>query len=382
MSATGISGHGVLPVQELRSLVTRGTIRADQRIEARQYQPASLDLRIGARAHRVRSSFLPGQQRVRERLQTMGEYDIDLSEGGVLERGVVYIVPLLESLDLPSDIYARANPRSTTGRLDVFTRLITDSNDRFEEVRAGYKGELFLEIVPGTFPIRLREGDCLNQMRFIRGNPILSDQELYELCAREPLLRLPPGEHPQTLVHRISDGLFLSIDLEYVSVPGQAERIVAYRSRRHRGVVDLSRINSYDPSSFWDVVAPTDGLLTLEPDGFYLVASYERVRIPLGYAAEIVAYDTLAGELRTHYAGFFDPGFGYGRDGSIDGTPAVLEVRAHQVPFSLEHRQFLCRLRFERLTALSDYAYGDSAGASYHAQTLSLPKQFIRPSSE
>lgn len=369
------STNGVLPIQRLRQLVSSGVIEAATPIEESQFQPASLDLRLGSKAYRVRSSFLPGSDRVETLLDRLTQYEIDLTRGATLERGVVYVIPLQESLDLPPTLRAKTNPRSTVGRLDVFTRTITDMSHRFEEVAPGYRGPLYLEVVPGTFAITVREGQRLNQIRVATGDVMVTDAELAALVSKERLLYSPqsnPLLSPEP--GRVRNGLFLSIALKNESAPPAENGIVAFRSQRSSDVIDLSRTDFYDPRHFWDALRPAKDFV-LQPEEFYIVASRERVRVPIDFAAEMVAYDYFSGELRTHYAGFFDPGFGYGSDGSVLGTHAVLEVRSHEVPFRLAHGQLFCRLQFERMTERPDVSYGE-AGSRYQFQALTLAKQF------
>ncbi len=364
---------GVLPAQKIKELINSGYLTASQRILEDQIQPASVDLRLGAVAYRVRSSFLPGRHAtVKRKIESLHMHEIDLSCSAVLEKGCVYIIPLIESLRLPQEISARANPKSTTGRLDVFTRLISDYGTAFDRVQPGYKGSLYVEVVPRTFSILVQEGTKLNQLRFVRGfDSPHSDHKLDKLDRAETLVYLPNDEPIDAL---ISEGLRISIDLEGVS---GAENI-GYRAKQHAPLIDLSKVNHYDPNDFWELIpAPKSEGLILNPDDFYILLSKEKLRIPLDYAAEMVAYDPSVGEFRIHYAGFFDPGFGYGKN-DIRGTHAVLEVRSHEVPFLLEDGQIVGRLIYERLLGRSEKIYGVDIGSSYQSQGLSLSKQFKR----
>ncbi len=371
---TGAAHHttGVLPSQALRNFIAAGHITADGGIEDDQIQPASLDLRLGAVAYRVRASFLPGRQApVRQKIGALGMHEIDLTEGAVLERGCVYIVPLQERLSLPGGHSATASPKSSTGRLDIFTRLIADYADAFERVAEKYRGELFLEISPRTFSVLVREGVRLNQLRFRRGQPPPADAALARLHDRDPLVYVG-GEAPGEA--RIGKGLWISIDLRGAGGSG----LVGYRAKKHSALIDLEKVGHYDPLEFWEPIPPgADHNLILNPDDFYILVSKERISVPPDYAAEMVAYDTSVGEYRIHYAGFFDPGFGYGGEAAA-GTRAVLEVRSHEVPFLLEDGQVVGRLVYERLLDPPDQVYGSGIGSHYQAQELALSKQFRR----
>lgn len=363
---------GLLPCQAIRAFVAAGHIRSDEPIEERQIQPASLDLRLGPVAWRVRASFLPGRNAsVRDKLDRLGMHEIDLSKGAVLERGCVYIVPLLEEIHLPAHYSAAASPKSSTGRLDVFTRLIRDYGTEFDALPERFKGRPCIEISPRTFSILVRKGDALNQLRIRRGSPPPADAALERLHSREPLVYAEnerPGEA------HIRKGLWVSIDLK-----GTGEGPVGYRAKKHAALIDVSRIGHYDPADFWEPLFPSrDHTLVLDPDDFYILVSKERVSVPPDYAAEMVAYDTSLGEYRVHYAGFFDPGFGYGAEAKT-GTPAVLEVRSHEVPFLLEDGQVAARLLYERLIEAPERTYGEHIGSFYQGQGLTLGKQFRRP---
>ena len=359
---------GVLPRQGLRRLIADGQIRSSAGIAERNIQPASLDLTLGDVAYRLRCSFLPGTSPVRDKLREYGMDELDLTDdGAVLEQNRPYLIPLRERLHLPAGIRGRTNPRSSTGRLDVFTRVITDEGAHFDEVRDGYDGELFLEVVPMSFTVKVRAGITLNQLRLMSGIARLSDAELLELSERDPIIYPGASSEPGDRAV-VSDGLFLSVDLA-------GRSFVGYRAKKSTGLLDLDLKNAYEVGDYWERVEPSGGKLILGAGEFYLLVSRERVRIPPDYAAEMAAYDPTAGELRTHYAGFVDPGFGDVSDGP-PGTPAVLEVRAHDVPFSLEHGQRLCKLTFERMAARPDELYGAGIGSRYQRQGLALGRQF------
>ena len=361
---------GILPSQEVEALVRAGHIMAEPAIADDQIQPASIDLRLGAVAYRVRSSFLAGEaSTVRDKIETLAMHEIDLAGGAVLEKGCVYIAPLVEELRLPAQVAGRANPKSSTGRLDIFTRVMTDYSKEFEIITKGYKGKLFVEISPRTFSVLVRAGARLNQLRFIRGSPLPSDKELSRLHDRETLV-YSEDESPEKAT--ISRGLWISIDLKENHKSG----LIGYRAKKHAPVIDLDQAGFYEPLDFWEPITKIDAKgIILNPGDFYILGSKEKIRIPPTYAAEMVAYDTSLGEFRIHYAGFFDPGFGYGSD-DIPGTRVTLEVRSHEVPFLLEDGQKVGRLIYQRLTQRPSKIYGSAIGSSYQRQDLALSKQF------
>ena len=297
---------------------------------------------------------------------------LDISGPTLLEPGVIYIIPLMESLDLPSDIYAIANPKSTTGRLDIFTRLITEPGDEFECVRKGYRGRLFIKVISQTFPIFVQAGMKLNQLRFARGKVgVASDIKLKRLDRADPLIQVDEEDNGQANINR---GLRITVDLQ-----GNGSGIVAYKANKYSPPVDLSKINYYDIADFWTPILRNDKLqFILEPGVFYILVSKQRVRVPPDFAAEMLPYDLATQEFRVHYAGFFDPGFGFGMHGEIPGTRAVLEVRASQMPILLEGDQFVGRLNYYSMSATPKKVYGGSIGSSYQQQGLALSKQFKR----
>jgi dCTP deaminase len=360
---------GILPAQSLRQMIRAGEIAATTPIEEAQIQPASLDLRLGRRGWRVRASFLPGPgNSVQRMIDDLGMHEIDLGEGAVLERGCVYIVPLLEHLRLGYRVTGFANPKSSSGRLDVFTRLIVDGAEAFDRIDDGYIGPLYAEIAPRTFSVLVREGDTLNQVRIRRGSPRTTDTGLKRLQEQVTLV------HGQDEGANIDHGIAVSVDL---AGAGQGN-LIGYRARRHTGLIDLRKVNHYDPLEFWEPIHRRGpARLILDPDDFYILASREAVTVPPDHAAEMLPFNPLVGEFRVHYAGFFDPGFGYaGADGQ--GAKAVLEIRSREVPFVLEHGQTVARLIYERLTAEPDKVYGPSIGSNYQRQGLKLSKQFKR----
>ena len=361
---------GILPSHVLkRLLAARREIAADEPIMDAQIQPASIDLRLGAVAYRVRASFLPGPDAsVADKLASVFMHEVDLTQGAVLETGCVYIVPLLERAEFSARITGSANPKSSTGRIDVFTRLITDRAASFDRVEAGYRGPLYAEISPQTFPILVRKGSRLNQLRVRHGSPQFSDTQLRRLHGEHPLVDVVNGSGEPD----IDNGLGFSIDLKG---PGR----IGWRAKRHTALIDVDRLGALEPGDYWDSIeANSAGHLVLDPDEFYILASRERVAIPPDHAAEMVPINPLVGEFRVHYAGFFDPGFGYER-GKPPGARAVLEVRSREVPFILEHGQTVGRLVFERLTDPPPETYGQGIGSNYQRQGLKLSKHFRAP---
>ncbi len=348
----------------IAALAAEGAIAAPDPFIADQIQPASLDLRLGAVAYRVRASFLPGPGiTVTQRIAELKLHEFALAGGAVLETGCVYIVPLLEKLELPADIAAATNPKSSTGRLDVFTRVIADETRGFDRVANGYHGPLYAEISPKTFPILVREGTRLSQMRLHRGGAALDEKELRALHARERLV-----DRAEAVM---GDGVAVSIDLS-----GREGGIVGYRAKRHTAVIDVERRGAYDMADFWEpIAARADKSLILDPDEFYILASTEAVQVPPDYAAEMVPFDPLVGEFRVHYAGFFDPGFGHRAAGG-QGARAVLEVRSRDVPFIIEDGQIVGRLVYETMAGRPEALYGADLKSNYQGQALKLSKHF------
>ena len=363
---------GILPENQLVTAFDKKQISVAEPLLDGQIQPASLDLRLGARAWRIQASFLPGRgQTVMDKIDKFSMYELDLTQGAVLETGCVYIVELLESLALPETLSATANPKSSTGRLDVFTRLITDGAVEFEAVAAGYNGPLYAEISPRTFSVMARKGSRLSQLRLRRGMQILDDAGHADLQERHQLVRFDD----ETIVS-INDGIGLSVNL----VPQEKTGLVGWRARKHAGLIDVDKPASQPAARFWEAVTEADlfkGGLVLNPDEFYILASQEFVIVPADYAAEMRAYDTRVGEFRAHYAGFFDPGFGMAEIGATP-TRAVLEVRSHDVPFLIEQGQTVCRLVYEPMSARPNQLYGAAgSGSNYQSQGLKLAKHFI-----
>lgn len=353
---------GLLPAHVLKGLIQAKEIQAERDFIEGQIQPSSIDLRLGTHAYRVRASFLPGDSTVKDKLAEVALHEIDLTNGAVLETGCVYLVPLLEHLALGYRISGTANAKSSTGRLDVFTRLVTDLGKEFDTVPAGYHGPLYAEISPRTFSILVRTGSRLNQLRLRRGTPVFSDTALKKLQEEVGVVHGPAD---------IDNGIALTVDLSGEGDTG----LVGYRAKRHAGLIDVDNVKGYDAGDYWEPVHVKKAkAIVLDPQEFYILASRESVSIPPDFAAEMVPYNPLVGEFRVHYAGFFDPGFGYSGAGGA-GSRAVLEVRSHEVPFILEHSQIVGRLVFERLIETPRTLYGE-AGSNYQGQGLKLSKHF------
>ena len=356
------TGQGVLPSQDIAALCADGAIAADPAVDAAQIQPASLDLRLGRVAYRVRASFLAGHgARVADRLNEFTMHRIDLDQGAVLEKGCVYVVPLMERLALPKGVQAVANAKSSTGRLDLLTRTITDGGTEFDRIAPGYAGPLYAEICPRSFSVLVRPGMRLNQVRFRAGQAVLTDAELAALHDKVTLVDGPAV---------IGEGLGFSVDLR-----PRAGDLVGYRAKPHTGVIDLDRIGHYDPAEYWEQVHSRDGRIILDPGAFYILVSREAVHIPPDYAAEMAPYLAMVGEFRVHYAGFFDPGFGHDAAGGA-GSRGVLEVRCHEAPFVLEHGQVVGRLVYERMKTRPEQLYGAGIASNYQGQGLKLSKHF------
>jgi dCTP deaminase len=369
-TSSNSSMKGALTSTKIRDMIEAGHILGDIPITEAQIQPASIDLRLGPTAYRVQASFLPGSSNtVLKKMQGLLMAEIDLTKPAVFEKGCVYIVPLMEKLNLPTGISAKANPRSTTGRLDIFTRLITDYGNEFERVTENYRGNLYAEVVPRTFTILVSQGTKLNQIRFMRGDSLTSDTRLTEVNKKEILVY---SEDNIPSIAQIDKGLQISVNLQGNTVSD----IIGYRAKRDTPIIDLERIDYYEAQDFWDIVhTPRNKGIILNPGDFYILGSKEKIRVPEAFAAEMVPFDPSLGEFRIHYAGFFDPGFGYGHN-DIKGTPAVLEVRAHEVPFLIEDGQTVGRLIYIPLLGPPDKVYGAAIGSSYQHQILSLSKQF------
>ena len=389
--------EGILPVQKLKVLAQYGVIKAPDQypLTDDQFQPNSIDLRLGETAYRVRCSFLPENESVERKLGRLTQHSFSIKDGAVLEPNCTYIIPLLEELHLPfsevliqqnlfhkfendvdliliSDehLTAKTNPKSSTGRLDIFTRVITDYSHRFEEISAGYSGKLYLEVVPKSFPIRIRTGQRLNQLRISNGMIRLSDQDILRTHVRDSILFYENGDPIPSDQLKLREGLFMSVNLQ-----GKEGQVIGYKAKKHRDLIDLDKTNHYKVSDFWDpIYAKGEDSIILEPEAFYIFASKERCRIPVNLAAEMVPYDTGSGELRTHYAGFFDSGFG----GTVEdrGARAVLEVRSHDVPFLIEDGQTFFRMIFEPNTEIPEFIYGKKISSHYQGQDLKLGKHF------
>ena len=368
------SAAGVLPSQWIEKAIADGVLSAPKGdpIPSRNVQPASLDLRLGRRAYRIQASFLPDHESVESKLKEYVLEEFDITDGAILEPNCPYLIPLVERLELPPTMRARANPKSSTGRLDIFTRVITDRSYHFDDIRPGYRGRMYLEVVSRTFTVRVKAGLTLNQLRLVVGDARVDDDEV----PRQDVLFTDRGRIHESRVPVRDGGLYLSLDLE-----GGPDLIVGLRARRNSRLLDLSLTDHYEPEDYWDPIrreraAPR---VVLEPEEFYLLLSAEAVRVPSNFAAEMTAYAASSGELRTHYAGFFDPGFGRSADESLRGSRAALEVRVHDVPFVVEQQQQVCQLTFERMLDEPSFLYGQELGSNYQAQRLTLSKHFRFP---
>lgn len=370
---------GVFPSQLLKQAINAGYIDAGPfKIPDSSIQPASLDLRLGEKAYRIRCSFLPDKEPVETKVKQYIMDELDLrDEGAVLETGRPYLIPLVEELALPPNIRARTNPKSSTGRLDVFTRVITDESYRFDEIAPGYRGKLYLEVVPLSFTVKVKQHLALNQLRLLTGQAAINDDQLRALHAERPIL----FRHGRPVPDRdfaTANGLFLSLDLR-----GDDNGLIGYRAKEHAPLLEMGLVNKYSAEAFWEEVRHENGdRVVLDPSRFYLLLSDESVTIPPDLAAEMTAYDPTSGELRTHYAGFFDPGFGFDPDGKLLGSRAALEVRAHDVPFMVEHGQRVCKLTFERMVTPPERLYGSGIGSNYQGQAGTLGKHFQRSRAE
>ena len=363
---------GLFGRQKIRAMIGRKLIRAESEFDPSQLQPASLDLRISKEAYRVRASFLPGRGgAVRDRLKSLNAEPVSLAgKGAVLEKGIVYIARLMERLELRPNISGAANPKSSTGRLDIFTRLIVDGGEAFDEAPLGYNGELWLEISPRSFSVRVKAGSRLSQVRFRSRNSKQMERHTFTLEDGELLKR----HDARSLVDGrldVREGVVLRVDLG-----GLGEPIVGYRAIKNSDVIDVNRTRAYPIEDFWEPIhVRPDRRLILDPDEFYILASREKVQIPADLAAEMAPIDPAIGEFRVHYAGFFDPGFGQGDDGRPSAR-AVLEVRSRDVPFLLEDGQPVGRLVYEKLAAAADELYGEHPTSNYQHQGLKLSKHF------
>ena len=363
---------GILSSKWLRHAVAKGIINCDARVPEENFQPASLDLRLGETAHSLQCSFLPSAGTLHKKLSDLSIGEIDIRNGAILERKRPYLIPLLEGIRLPEGIRARTNPKSSTGRLDIFTRVITNASDRFDDVVEGYQGPLYLEVFSRSFPIKVQTNLSLNQIRLFKGTSRLDHGEAQCLHESKPIVFPTPGRYGQSTSIAKDNSVGLSIDLEGTG------KGIGFRAKKNSGLLDLSKPRYYDPAAFWDPIFAEEGQsLILEPEDFYILSSAESVSIPPELAAEMAAYDASSGELRTHYAGFFDPGFGYGENGRLGGIQPVLEVRAHDVPFMITPGQKVATLAFERMIEPPEQWYGPMVGSSYQQSGSMLSKYFL-----
>jgi len=368
---------GFLPSQFIDIASHLGIIHSRERILDQQFQPVSIDLTLGGKVYRIQSSFLPEKETVEQKLKDLKLYEFDIwDDGGILEKECIYLIPLQEELVLPQSMYGRTNPKSSTGRIDMFTRVIIDRGHRFDEITKGYRGKMYLEVIPRSFPVRVKQGLSLNQLRLYQGEPYKSDQLLKKYYSKNPILFNKAGIHIPWEQVKVEDGIFISVDIEG---NGKKNSVVAYKARTNSNVIDLSKVRHHKASDYWEEIRPQKkNRLILEPESFYIMMSKEKICIWPDILAEMVAYEPNSGELRTHYAGFFDPGFGWnGTDEPrLQGTRAVMEVRPHDVPFMVEDGQTFCRLKFEKLIELPTKVYGKDIKSNYSSQALTLSKYF------
>ena len=375
--ATFLKGKsGYLPCQHIEKALKEEIICSKIPIESSQIQPVSLDLRLGQKAYRIQCSFLPENEPVETRLKEITLYEFDISKGGILEKNAIYLIPLMEELNLPPSFYGLANPKSSTGRLDMFTRVIVDGGHRFDEIPRGYRGKIYLEVIPRSFPVKVKTGLSLNQLRVAHvTSHTLGKQGLEIKYKSNPILFDRNGFAIPFDQVKVEGGVYVGVDVS----GDQPDSIVAYKAKTNSNVIDLSKIGHYKAEEFWEpIYRPKKNRLILEPESFYIMMSKEKICIWPDWLAEMIAYEPNSGELRTHYAGFFDSGFGWnGTDELMNqGTRAVMEVRPHDVPFMVEHGQTFCRLKFERVIERPDRAYGVELKSNYHSQGLALSKYF------
>jgi dCTP deaminase len=363
---------GVLGASEMHALIERGAIVGEAPIAAAQIQPASLDLTLSAEAYKLPGSMLPlRHERIRDLLETFHARPIDLSEEGYLDRGRVYLIRLNESLALPPNIGCYTNSKSSTGRIDLQTRTLSDGNPRYEKHPRGYRGEMWLEVIPKSFDIKLQRGVSLNQAIFYGERRILDDAALRHLVDSESLVFDKHGAKMSAENVEIDQGLMMSIDLD--------QDLVGYVARRSPLPLTLDPNHPHDASDFFEPISrPRDGRLFLMKGHFYILSTLEFLRVPKDYAVEMLPFETTAGEFRAHYAGFFDPGFGYGDAGEVRGTPAVLEVRPYDDDLVLRHGQPICKMVYEALTQPAAIAYGHTGVNHYADQRGPRLSKFFR----
>ena len=377
--------NGILNRDHIAQAINKGYITSKDKIDDKQIQPASLDLRLGHRGFRLKASFLPGPKgKVEPKAKSLSLHSFELKDAMMLEANCTYLIELAESLALPKNISAIANPKSSTGRIDVFVRLITDYGHYFDSAQAGYHGKLWLEITPRSFGIIIHPHSLLAQLRLRRGRPAFDNYRLNDLHKRQSLafVKHDSAQSYKGQAHKgrswqdemalnINNGLLLSVDLL------GRDGLCGYRAKSYTPMIDIDRVNHYAIDDFWDeMTPPKNGRLILEPDRFYILASREAVRIPPSHSAQMVAFDSQIGEFRAHYAGFFDPGFGFACDG---GAHAVLEIRSRETAFFLEDGQTIGRLIFERLLeplGQTQSHYDQLSSAHYQGQGLALSKHF------
>ena len=348
-------------------------ITADTALCDDQIQMASIDLSLKGPVYGMRASGLPRRgETVRSRIDASAKtgYTFNLTgEDKLLSRRQTYIIPLNEGLKLPPGFAARFSPKSSTGRVDVLARILADGIPHFDSVPAeGYRGPLYLEVTPLSCDILLRSGQSLMQMRLRQGDSLVSANDLVTLQAEKGIVWGKDGKPiaPEKL-SLAEHGLYMHVDLD--------RDIVGFMARDPiLAELSFAKSDFYDPYDFWEpITRPKGGSIVLNPGRFYLLATKERVKVPSNICGDIAAYDASTGEFRTHYAGFFDPGFG-GSKPEERGTVGVMEVRGREIPFELQDNQPVCRMDFQWLDEVPNRLYG--AGNNYTGEQPSLGKFF------
>ena len=328
-----------------------------------QIQPSSLDLTLSEECYEIEASFLSPNHNIRDKLNNIINKKIDLNEVYIFKKNITYIVRLNEKLNLKNDIFGKCNPKSSTGRLDIFCRAILNFSDEYEKIPLNYNGEIFLEITPRSFNIALIKGDSLNQMRLIYQNhDYVDDESLHNFHNIDPIIF---DEFGNTNVADISSGLKISVDLKKIN------KTSAYIAKDNAPVLHYDKINSHKVADFWDTIKTKDDYLIIKPGKFYILKSKQKIRIPKTMAGEMKPYDTGIGDFRVHYAGFFDPGFG-----DPFGSYAVLEVKTNEVPFILNDGQVIAKIQYEKLNKETKVVYGSNIKSNYQNQELALSKHF------
>ncbi|MDA1284586.1 MAG: 2'-deoxycytidine 5'-triphosphate deaminase [Proteobacteria bacterium] len=328
----------ILIKKNIEELIKKKIILITSSFNKSQIQPASLDLTLSSNCYRIKASFIPNNKKVSQLIESLALSKINLNNENLLEKNCIYLCELNEHLNLNNAYSAKSNPKSTTGRLDIFTRLITDYGKEYDVVDRGYNGKLYLEIIPQSFSIIVKKGLSLNQIRFYKD-------------------------------HLIINSFIKSQD---ISIYIKKNEICAYKAIKNTSAINLNKLNHYKINDFWETIIPKNNNFIIEKDEFYILRSLENIKIKDTIAAELEPFGDNFGNFRVHYAGFFDPGFGNNKL----GTPAVFELRAYDTPFYVENKQKVARLNFYKLIEKSINTYGKKIKSNYHNQKLKLAKQF------